>query len=94
MKTLTNSAHFGATLAEAEQHLRNLEPFHTGTLSASVEGLGRDVPVYVVRSYGVLIAVWQGTAEEANDAFIEDDAYGWSRTTSKHANLVRKAWGL
>jgi len=37
MQTLTNSANYGATLAEAEQHLRNLEPFHTGTLSANWE---------------------------------------------------------
>ena len=89
MQTLTNNANFGATLAEAEQHIRNLEPFHTGTLSGAVEGY--ETPLYVVRSYGVVIA--------ESSLFIISrgvfpSAYSHSKTTSKHANIVKKAWDL
>jgi hypothetical protein len=90
MQTLTNNAHFGATLAEAEQHIRNLEPFHTGTLSGAWEQYDKDgTEGYVVRSYGVLIA-----ESYKNYNGLATDAYYYSKTTSKHANIVKKAWGL
>lgn len=85
MQTLTNSANYGATLSEASEHLANFEPFHTGTLSAGTTEDG----TYWVESYGVLIA-WA----KWGDAEISEDAYDYSVTTSKHANLVKKAWGL
>jgi hypothetical protein len=91
MQNLTNSAHFGATLAEAEQHIRNLEPFHTGTLSGAVEGLGYETPIYVVRSYGIAIAE---SLLFISSRGVLPSAYGHSKTTSKHANLVKKAWDL
>ena len=89
MQTLTNSANYGATLAEASEHIRNLEPFHTGTLSGAWEQYDADSEGYVVRSYGVLIAE---SYKRYNG--LATDAYYYSATTSKHANLVKKAWGL
>lgn len=88
MHTLTNRAHFGATLAEASEHIANQEPFHTGTLSGALEDGGS---AYVVRSYGVPIAV---ANVENGISVILDDAYHYSVTTSKHANIAKKAWGL
>ena len=85
MQTLTNIANYGATLAEASEHLANFEPFHTGTLSAGITEDG----TYWVESYGVLIA-WA----KWGDAEISEEAYDYSQTTSKHANLVKKAWDL
>lgn len=42
---------------------------------------------YIVRSYGVEIADYSEKA-------IHPKAYSHSKTTSKHANIVAKAWGL
>jgi hypothetical protein len=95
MQTLTNSANFGATLAEAEQHLAKLEPFHTGTLSAQWEVSelsGGPHNCYIVRSYGVEIAVYP--EEWGFAGWVQSDAYSHSKTTSKHANIVKKAWDL
>lgn len=78
------------TLEEAKFHLAESEEFTTGTLSAQWEFIntaGRNF--YVVRSYGVVIA-WQGDCETE----FATDAYSHSKTTSKHANIVKKAWGL
>ncbi len=87
MPTL-NTNNYGATLAEAERHLANREPFHTGTLSASWEKLeGIDDPRYIVRSYGVEIA-------DSEEGAIHPEAYTHSVTTSKHANIVARAWGI
>lgn len=85
---MQNLSNYGATLAEAEQHLRNLEPFHTGTLSALWSDF--DDTSYCVYSYGVLIA----EGGYSFTGFIHDGAYDYSKTTSKHANLVKKAWGI
>lgn len=86
MKTLENRNNHGATLAQAEAHLRNLEPFHTGTLSAKNDAyLG-----YVVESYGVVIAV----VSKLSARYIYPTSYSYSATTSKHANIVKRAWGL
>jgi len=90
MQTL-NSNNYGVTLSEAHDCIRSLQPFHTGTLNGAWEPDGEE---YVVRSYGVPIAVWEGTASEANTACVLDDAYHYSVTTSKHANIVKMAWGL
>ena len=94
MQTLTNSANYGATLAEAEQHLRNLEPFHTGTLSGAWD---KAAGGYIVKSYGQDIAFYPDgmlTNPYVTSPYVLSTAYDFSRTTSKHANLVKKAWGL
>ncbi len=78
------------TIEEAKFLLAECEEFTTGTLSAQYEykeTAGRTF--YVVRSYGVVIA-WQGDYETQ----LADNAYTHSKTTSKHANIVAKAWGL
>ena len=95
MKTLTNSANFGATLAQASEHLAKLEPFHTGTLSGAWELSelgGEPHNCFVVRSYGVEIAVYP--EEWGFAGWIQTSAYDYSATTSKHANIVKKAWGI
>jgi hypothetical protein len=71
------------TLEEAKGLLAQHAEFTTGTLSATWELGG----VYVVRSYGVIIA-------NSSPLQISTNAYTHSKTTSKHANLVKKAWGL
>ena len=87
---MQNLSNYGATLAEAEQHLAAFVPFHTGTLSAAWETFGSDWDkAYVVRSYGTVIA-----AATVGWATLQHDAYEHSKTTSKHANLVKKAWGI
>jgi hypothetical protein len=93
MKPPTNSANHGATLAEASKHLALREPFHTGTLSASwkYEQLQQQ-SIYRVRSYGVVIAEYPESW--GTGGWVFEDAYNYSTTTSKHANIVKKAWGI
>jgi hypothetical protein len=92
---MQNSNNYGVTLAKAEELLEALEPFNTGTLSATLEeptyhGGGHD---YVVRSYGAIIAYSAYDPSHAFRSFtIEESAYNYSATTSKHANIVRRAW--
>ncbi len=79
------------TLEQAKVLLIETEDFNAGTLTASWE-LGESHTThrrYVVRSYGVIIA-WQ----DLYHLEIMPNAYSHSKTTSKHANIVRKAWGL
>lgn len=75
------------TIAEAKELLATNESFTTGTLSAHLE-FGRG---YVVRSYGVVIAM---RTPELTLGLVMPTAYTYSKTTSKHANIVAKAWGL
>ena len=83
------------TLEEAKQLLAERQPFTTGTLSANIEsGLdtdGLEIPVYVVRSYGVAISK---SSPFFGDAEVYPTAYTHSKTTSKHANIVKRAWNL
>ena len=74
------------TLKQAEQILPFSIPFTTGTLSADWELIG-EAHRYIVRSYGVEIA-------DATENAIHPKAYDYSVTTSKHANIVKRAWGL
>lgn len=92
---MQNLSNYGATLAEAEQHLRNCEPFHTGTFSAEWYWLGQNYS-YIVKSYGETIAIHHEATWVGGEDFyrITSDAYSHSKTTSKHANLVKKAWGI
>lgn len=93
MKTLENRNNYGATLAEALGHLMQLRPFHTGTFSGGWENTGGAYE-YVVKSYGVTIAVWQSNDGYGGTGEIFSNAYDYSVTTSKHANIVKKAWDL
>lgn len=74
------------TIKEAGELLSNTRPFNAGTLTASWESIGESVR-YVVRSYGVEIA-------DYTEGAIHPHAYTHSKTTSKHANIVKRAWGL
>jgi hypothetical protein len=70
------------TIKEAEQLLATQQPFNAGSLTASWEQIR-----YIVRSYGVEIADYEERA-------IHPQAYTHSKTTSKHANIVKRAWAL
>jgi hypothetical protein len=75
---------YRATMAQAEELLKAKEPFSAGSLTAERHDL-----LYVVKSYGVLIA-----EDRYYNAYVFTDAYTHSKTTSKHANMVKRAWGL
>lgn len=79
------------SLQDAKYNLKIRSSFNAGNLTANVESgekNGEEVPVYVVRSYGVAIAKCSPFANV--DVWITDTKY--SQTTSKHTNLVKKAW--
>ena len=65
-----------------EQKLANLEPFHGNSLSAYWNGGG-----YYVESYTTVIARDMFGTKEVSSA-------KYSVTTSKHQNLIKRAWGL
>lgn len=72
------------TLAEAEQLLANGEAFTAGTMSARYDTAGN----YLVFSYDEMIAGRHNTGRvDLNRNF-------YSKTTSKHLNIVKRAWGL
>lgn len=87
------------SLKEAEELLTEKFPFTAGNLTAKMEyiDLGEPSPLYayVVRSYGVAIAI-HASDSLADPYFkhIRFDAYDHSQTTSKHANIVKRAWGF
>lgn len=74
------------TLNEAEQLLSERVAFNAGTLTADWEYYGAD-DRYIVKSYGVEIA-------DFTERAIHPKAYTHSKTTSKHANIVKRAWGI
>lgn len=77
------------TINEAEALLFEREPFTTGTLSAKIidsEG-GR---TYHVFSYNTQIAMTH--LDGTPDIWLTPNKY--SQTTSRHLNLVKKAWGI
>jgi hypothetical protein len=74
------------TLKEAEQLLSERVAFNAGTLEADWVYFGSD-DRYIVTSYGVEIA-------DFTERAIHPKAYTHSKTTSKHANIVKRAWGL
>ena len=77
------------TLKEASESLRVREPFTTGTLTGSCGTTGN----YEVSSYGTLIAIdYYTTEEEPAKLWATDKKY--SVTTSKHLNIIKRAWGL
>jgi hypothetical protein len=72
------------TLKESEQLLTDREPFTTGTLSARYDTAGN----YLVFSYDQMIAGWH------NSGRTDLNSNYYSKTTSKHLNIVKRAWGL
>ena len=82
------------TLTEARDLLNKAESFNAGTLTATAD-MTLTRCEYRVYSYGTKIAeaVWDGS-EGDWEFFIEPNAYDHSKTTSKHANIVKRAWGL
>lgn len=81
------------TLNEAKELLIDAQAFNAGTLTANWERIETGDSLnpftnkrYIVRSYGVEIADLQEG--------IHPQAYTHSKTTSKHANIVKRAWGL
>ena len=76
------------TLREASEHLANREPFDTGTFHAEIRG-----GLYEVYSYFKVIA-YASPDSTSDVATVLIGAHRLSKTTSRHANIVRKAWGL
>lgn len=66
-----------------EQKIRNLEPFKGNTLTGVYVG-----EVYKIFSYSTLIA----EVGNMGNKLINDTKY--SVTTSKHQNIIRRAWGV
>ena len=79
------------TIEQAKFLLAEFEEFNAGSLTATNEltPSSTTYPLYVVKSYGVPIAI-----SGAYHLEILPNAYSHSKTTSKHANIVKKAWGL
>lgn len=72
-----------------EQKLRNLIPFRGNSMSAY---LNDDLQRLDVYSYGTLIATAYRNAGDTAITYFNQGKY--SVTTSRHQNLIRKAWGL
>ena len=72
------------TLAEAEALLGWKQAFTTGTLSARYDSAGN----YLVFSYDQMIAGYHNTGR------VDLNSNYYSKTTSKHLNIVKRAWGL
>lgn len=80
------------TLKQASLDLRLLTPFNAGNLSAYWEK--RDgFDIYTVYSYEETIAEYCAEMVPSNYE-VYAHAYDYSKTTSKHANIVKKAWGI
>lgn len=67
-----------------EQNLKNYLPIRGNSITANWDALGN----YQVYSYSTLIAT------SHRDGVNWLDARKYSVTTSRHQNLIRKAWGL
>ena len=72
------------TLAEAEALLATGDAFTTGTMSARYDTAGN----YLVFSYDEMIAGRHHTGR------VDLNSNYYSKTTSKHLNIVKRAWGL
>jgi hypothetical protein len=74
------------TLEQAQTALENRQGFTAGNLSTRYDLSGN----YSVYSYLTLIAY----ETNGGEMVILENAYDHSQTTSKHANIVKKAWGI
>ena len=81
------------TIKQAESQILQCFDFSAGNLvgKRSTDRLGMYTGFYEVWSYGVVIAICNlSTGFKA----LNEGAYNHSVTTSKHANLVKRVWGL
>ena len=81
------------TIKQAENQIMQLWEFDAGNLTGrySTNHLGMMTGFYQVWSYGTVIAICNlSTGFKA----LNDGAYKHSKTTSKHANLVKRAWAI
>jgi hypothetical protein len=69
-----------------EHKLRNLEQFKGNSMRSEIE-IFDGIPHYTVYSYRTLIAMHR----DGIGAVIDTK---YSTTTSRHQNLIRKAWGV
>lgn len=82
-----------ATLQEIETKVANLEPFNGNSMRGQWETDTDGMRMFVVYSYATVIA-------NAFDISITGRVIGcvgseWhSQTTSRHQNIVRRAWGV
>ena len=81
---------YRATMAEAELLLSRYDSFNAGSLRA-FWFTNEAGTMYTVTSYGEVIATHTVGTDFKK---IWDHAYTHSKTTSKHANMVKRAWGL
>ena len=86
----TATQQYRATMAEAELHLAELQSFNAGSLRAFWY-TNEAGTIYTVMSYGEVIATHSVGTDFKK---IWDHAYTHSKTTSKHANMVKRAWGI
>ena len=75
------------TLNEARTAIANRSDFTAGNL----RGFWRNSFEYVVMSYSTVIAVYDLVSL---CSVMSLKAYDYSQTTSKHANIVKRAWGI
>lgn len=75
-------------LQDAKRELALQNAFNSGNLTARWEYNGRMIGVYTVYSYGTPIA----TLDPNRSVWVTPARY--SVTTSKHTNMVKRAWGL
>jgi hypothetical protein len=78
------------TLKQAEQAIANRKGFVSGNL----KGIYLAPHTYAVYSYDEEIAVSAQFTDGSWVDGVSKFAYIWSKTTSKHANIVKRAWGL
>lgn len=81
------------TIKQAESLVAQLIEFNAGNFTGrySTNHLGMMTGFYEVWSYGRVVAICNlSTGVRA----LNDGAYTHSKTTSKHANIVKRMWGL
>jgi len=77
------------TIKQAEQAITMMKPFNAGNLRGEwYEGYER--PFYAVYSYAEKIAEQEGDSPEHR--WLTEEKF--SQTTSKHLNIVKRAWGI
>jgi hypothetical protein len=83
------------TLKQTEEYIAELRPFISGNLIGQWEGTGEPgsfaEPIYCLRSYNTRIA-WAVRAQWGVNANMDHDAWDYSATTSKHANVIKNTW--
>jgi hypothetical protein len=82
------------TLKQAETFIAELVNFQTPTLSGRWGLAWNNEPTYLVYSYGVAIGsnCLDDSGKPSKWGIVPDIAYTYSKTTSKHANIVKRAW--